>query len=105
MKKAKLTPWFAHKHYVTDKESFSIAEDGSRHGETPNWCIDAGTVEAALLVAAAPAMFELLTILNDFIHDILIEAQEQGREASFQEALCAARLSTEFTIAKATRKI
>lgn len=53
-------PLFAHRNYVTDKESFRIDHAGTRWGETPNIVIDAGTPELASLIAAASELLEAL---------------------------------------------
>lgn len=54
-------PWFQHKQYVSNKESFAIEDNGMRIGETPDFIIDAENEVNACLIAAAP---ELLAILK-----------------------------------------
>lgn len=53
-------PWFQHRQYVSDKESFAIEDNGMRIGETPNFIIDAENEVNARLIAAAPELLEAL---------------------------------------------
>lgn len=67
--KTQRTKWFAHSNYVTDKESFRFADDGSRHGDTPNWVLQADTAENASLIAAAPEMLDMLYTVLPYIEE------------------------------------
>lgn len=53
-------PWFQHRQYVSDKESFAIEDNGMRIGETPNFIIDAENEVNARLIAVAPELLEAL---------------------------------------------
>lgn len=54
-------PWFAHPHVLqVSDEWFWYAEDGSRHGNTPNWVIECPDIRTTHMIAAAPDMREAL---------------------------------------------
>ncbi len=55
---------YVHKHYVTDKETFMLDDNGARYGETPNIIMDADTPELAQLIAAAPELLNALKRLE-----------------------------------------
>lgn len=57
------TPWFANRHYVTDKRTFAIEASGMRVGETPNFIIDADNEANAV---------HIVKCVN--AHDALVEA-------------------------------
>lgn len=64
---------YAHKQYVTDKESFGYEESGARIGETPNIAMDAGTEELARLLAAAPELLAACEQAKNYLQTDLVE--------------------------------
>jgi len=101
----KHTTLYAHRQFVTDKQSFFIDENGTRYGETPNLVIDAGDENLAALIAAAPELLEALEradIRLESISDYL-EMHCSGENAmAKRQILYSIREQITAAIAKAT---
>lgn len=92
-------PWFSYPKslQVADKR-FWFAEDGSRHGETPNMVIDCMTEADCHLIAAAPDLLEALQAVLAILPVCPQNTGIAGIEARYNCAVVGARAA----IAKAT---
>lgn len=88
----KIGPWFAYPKslQVADKR-FWFAEDGSRHGETPNMLIDCMTEAECHLIAAAPDLRDALRGVLEILPICPKNTGLVGIEAKYEAAVVAAR--------------
>lgn len=70
--------------FVTDKK-VSFDDDGSRHGETPNFVIECPNHDAANLVAAAPDLLDALKVTLAFAR-LKYGNLDEGANKAFEEA-------------------